>query len=169
MSRRLPSLPVKLSRPGKTLVVATHDLALIRTARQLAGGRVLLRAGGQLPAGAELAAVFAILQETLGLLEAQPFMAEEQTALLELWLEPDLPLDALPLPRLTAVVQGNGLDVRGTRLRFPAEVPGGTFDDHGRWHVPLKEAADRLRDPGWIVLALVAAKWAAVVTRAARA
>ncbi|MEM7642493.1 MAG: ATP-binding cassette domain-containing protein [Pseudomonadota bacterium] len=55
MSQRLLSLLAELNRMGKTVLVATHDLALIRSAKPLVSARVLRLAGGGLQAaGAEL-------------------------------------------------------------------------------------------------------------------
>lgn len=55
MSLRLLQLLVELNRSGKTVLIATHDLNLIRAAKQQVSARVLRIAGGQLQmAGAEL-------------------------------------------------------------------------------------------------------------------
>ena len=55
MSLRLLSLLVELNRMGKTVVIATHDLNLIRQAKQQVQARVLRIAGRRLHlAGADL-------------------------------------------------------------------------------------------------------------------
>jgi len=55
MSQRLLRLLVELNRMGKTVMIATHDLALIRAAKSLVPARVLRIAGGTLQsAGADL-------------------------------------------------------------------------------------------------------------------
>ena len=54
MSKRLLSLLAELNRMGKTVLVATHDLALIRAAKAQVTARVLRLAGGTLSAGTEL-------------------------------------------------------------------------------------------------------------------
>ncbi len=55
MSLRLLQLLVELNRMGKTILVATHDLGLIRAAKQHVSARVLRIAKGQLHlAGADL-------------------------------------------------------------------------------------------------------------------
>lgn len=55
MSLRLLQLLIELNRSGKTVLVATHDLNLIRAAKQQVSARVLRIAGGRLQtAGAEL-------------------------------------------------------------------------------------------------------------------
>jgi len=55
MSQRLLTLLVELNRMGKTVLIATHDLALIRTAKAQVATRVLRIAGGGVQlAGADL-------------------------------------------------------------------------------------------------------------------
>ncbi|MEM8822004.1 MAG: ATP-binding cassette domain-containing protein [Pseudomonadota bacterium] len=55
MSQRLLSLLAELNLMGKTVLVATHDLALIRASKPTVSARVLRLAGGSLQtAGAEL-------------------------------------------------------------------------------------------------------------------
>ena len=55
MSLRLLMLLIELNRMGKTILIATHDLALIRAAKKHVSARVLRIAGRTLhAAGAEL-------------------------------------------------------------------------------------------------------------------
>ena len=55
MSQRLLTLLVELNRMGKAVLIATHDLNLIRTAKNHVSARVLRLTGGRLQqAGAEL-------------------------------------------------------------------------------------------------------------------
>ncbi|WP_114964595.1 cell division ATP-binding protein FtsE [Alkalilacustris brevis] len=55
MSLRLLTLLVELNRMGKTVLIATHDLALIRTAKAQVPARVLRISGGNVQlAGADL-------------------------------------------------------------------------------------------------------------------
>lgn len=55
MSQRLLTLLIELNRMGKTILIATHDLNLIRAAKSQISARVLRLRGGQLQqAGAEL-------------------------------------------------------------------------------------------------------------------
>ena len=55
MSVRLMQLLIELNRSGKTVLVATHDLNLIRAAKAQVAARVLRIANGTLQlAGAEL-------------------------------------------------------------------------------------------------------------------
>jgi cell division transport system ATP-binding protein len=50
MSQRLLRLLVELNRMGKTVMIATHDLMLIRAAKSLVNARNLRIAGGTLQA-----------------------------------------------------------------------------------------------------------------------
>ena len=119
---------------------------------------------------AQAAAVLAILGTTPGVAEARLLDPAEQASLLEPWLGPGLPLDALPLPRLIEVIEDDdGFDAEGLRLRLAAEAPGAVLDDHTRWREPLVEAAGRLRTLGWTALLLIAGVLAAMVTLAAQA
>lgn len=55
MSQRLLSLLVELNRMGKTILIATHDLAMIRSVKSDVNARTLrLKAGQLVQAGAEL-------------------------------------------------------------------------------------------------------------------
>lgn len=55
MSQRLLQLLVELNRMGKTVLIATHDIALIRSAKMLVQSRILRIAGGTVQvAGADL-------------------------------------------------------------------------------------------------------------------
>ncbi|WP_298435111.1 ABC transporter permease [uncultured Jannaschia sp.] len=120
-------------------------------------------------ADAQVDAVMAILVTTPGVASARVLTEDEQAALLEPWLGPDLPLDRLPLPRLVELVGTDALDREGLRLRLAAEVPGAALDDHTRWRRPLVTAAERLRLLGWTSLALIGGTMAAMVTLAAQA
>ncbi|MEM6943854.1 MAG: ATP-binding cassette domain-containing protein [Pseudomonadota bacterium] len=51
MGMRILRLFVELNRLGKTVLIATHDLGLIRSARKLAATRILRLADGQLTTG----------------------------------------------------------------------------------------------------------------------
>ncbi len=119
---------------------------------------------------AQTAAVVAILQTTPGVRAARALTDAEQTALLEPWFGPDLPLDTLPVPQLIEVIEdADGFDPQGLRLRLQAEAPGAVLDDHTRWRRPLVEAANRLRTLGIMSLLLIAATTGAMITLAANA
>lgn len=118
----------------------------------------------------QTAAVLKILETTPGVARARALSDDEQRALLEPWFGPDVPVDALPIPRLIEVVEDReGFDSDGLRLRLTAEAPGATLDDHTRWRQPLIKAANRLRFFGWMSLLLIAASVGAIITLAANA
>lgn len=115
-------------------------------------------------------AVLAVLATTPGVAEARAMTAEEQRLLLAPWFGPDLPLDALPMPRLIEVSEGEpGYDREGLRQRLAAEAPGAVLDDHTRWREPLAEAASRLRLLGLLSIGLILAAMGAMITLAANA
>lgn len=158
-------------------------LAVFALAMSLAAGRLADRWGSELalsstirisaPAGQlaqQTEAVLNILNTTRGVASARAMTDEEQQALLEPWFGPDVPVEALPIPRLIDVVEtAEGFDAAGLRLRLAAEAPGAVLDDHTRWRRPLVRAADRLRGLGWISMGLIAAATAAMITLAANA
>lgn len=115
-------------------------------------------------------AVLAVLRTTPGIAEARALTDEEQKALLAPWFGPDLPLDALPLPRLVEVTEApEGYDAEGLRQRLMAEAPGAVLDDHTRWRRPLAMAAARLNLLGGLSILLIGAAMAAMITLAANA
>ena len=119
---------------------------------------------------AQTKAVLDILATTTGVASARALSDEEQRALLEPWFGPDLPLDALPLPRLIEITEGDpGYDGEGLRQRLAAEAPGAVLDDHTRWRRPLAVAASRLRLLGILSIALIGTATAAMITLAASA
>lgn len=113
-------------------------------------------------------AVLALLQTTPGISAARAIEADEQKKLLEPWFGPNLPVDALPLPRLIELTEASdGYDAEGLRQRLAAEAPGAVLDDHTRWRRPLAIAAERLRLLGLLSLVLIGAATAAMITLAA--
>lgn len=117
---------------------------------------------------AQMAAALRALEQTPGVADARALSDEEQRALLAPWFGPDLPLDALPLPRLIEFREvPPGLDAAGLRLRLQAEAPGAVLDDHARWRAPLVAAAERLRLLSMISLGLMGVVVAVLVTLAA--
>ena len=118
----------------------------------------------------QTALVLEVLRTTPGIESARELGAEEQAALLEVWLGPDLPLDTLPLPRLIEVTEtAAGPDRQGLRLRLSAEAPGAVYDDHTRWRAPLVDASARMQMLANLSLLLIAGVVAAIVTLAASA
>lgn len=115
-------------------------------------------------------AVLDLLATTPGVAEARALSEQEQRALLEPWFGPDLPVDALPIPRLIEMREtGDGYDAEGLRQRLAAEAPGAVLDDHTRWRRPLASAAGRLRLLGIASILLIGGTMAAMITLAANA
>lgn len=118
----------------------------------------------------QTAIVLEVLRTTPGIAEAREMTDDEQAGLLEAWLGPDLPLDALPLPRLIDVTETrDGPDRQGLRLRLSAEAPGAVYDDHTRWRRPLAEGAARLRQLANLSLVLIGSVMAAIIMLASSA
>lgn len=118
----------------------------------------------------QVAAVVALLSTTPGVASSRVLDSAEQRALLEPWFGPDLPVDALPLPRLIELTEASpGYDGEGLRLRLAAEAPGAVLDDHTRWRRPMATAAERLRLLGALSLLLITGSTAAMITLAANA
>ncbi len=119
---------------------------------------------------AQVAAVLGVLKTTPGVASDRVLGNDEMKDLLKPWFGPDLPVDALPLPKLIAVTETNsGVDSEGLRLRLQAEAPGAVFDDHTRWRRPLVAAAERLRLLGLMSLLLIFGAMAGMITLAAQA
>ncbi|MGB8815574.1 MAG: cell division protein FtsX [Paracoccaceae bacterium] len=115
-------------------------------------------------------AVLDLLATTPGIAAARALSDEEQLALLEPWFGPDLPVDALPIPRLIEITEdAAGYDGEGLRQRLSAEAPGAVLDDHTRWRRPLAVAASRLRLLGYVSIILILGTMAAMITLAANA
>lgn len=158
-------------------------LAVFALALSLASGRLADRWAGALAGTATIrisapqdqidlqqTAVLALLSTTPGIQTARAIGTDEQTKMLEPWFGPDLPLDALPLPRLIELTEApEGYDSEGLRQRLAAEAPGAVLDDHTRWRRPLAIAAERLRLLGVLSLALIAGATGAMITLAANA
>ena len=119
---------------------------------------------------AQTEAVLRVLRTTPGVAKARQLDDAEQRALLEPWFGPDLPIDALPVPRLIEITEeAPGFDADGLRLRLRGEAPGAVLDDHTRWRQPLVEAAQRLRILAGASIALIGGAMAAMITLAANA
>lgn len=158
-------------------------LAVFALALSLATGRLADRWGDELARSstlrisapsdqmaAQTEVALNVLKTTKGVASARALNEDEQSALLEPWFGPDLPVDSLPIPQLIEVIEDEtGIDADGLRLRLAAEVPGAVLDDHTRWRRPLIQAANRLRLLGWVSLVLIGAATAAMITLAANA
>nr|CAA9438427.1 MAG: Assymetric_cell_division_FstX [uncultured Rubellimicrobium sp.] len=158
-------------------------LAVFALALSLASGRLAEVWGSELAqsatlrittegedGAAQVQTALRLLEQTPGVASARALTDEENRALLEPWLGPDLPVEALPIPRLVEVaLEEEGFDAAGLRARLEAELPGAVLDDHTLWRAPLVEAAGRLRALGWLALLLIAGSTAAMITLAAQA
>lgn len=114
--------------------------------------------------------VLDVLTTTPGVESARALTDEEQRKLLEPWFGPDLPVEALPIPRLIELTEASdGYDAEGLRQRLAAEAPGAVLDDHTRWRRPLASAAGRLRLLGIMSIVLIGGAMAAMITLAANA
>jgi len=114
--------------------------------------------------------VMEALKTTPGIAEAKLLPDEEVEKLLEPWFGPDVPVEALPVPRLIEITEAaEGFDAAALRLRLQGEAPGAVLDDHTRWRQPLVSAANRLRVLGLVSLLLIAAASGAMITLAAKA
>jgi cell division transport system permease protein len=135
---------------------------------ELAGTATIRVSAPEGQVDAQVAAALRALGQTPGVADPRALTDDEQRALLAPWFGPDLPVDALPLPRLIEFREvAPGFDAEGLRLRLAAEAPGAVLDDHTRWRAPLIAAADRLRTLAVISLALMGVVVAALVTLAA--
>lgn len=117
---------------------------------------------------AQTTAALEVLRTTPGVASARVLDLEEQRALLAPWFGPDLPVEALALPRLIEIVEGPpGIDAVGLRLRLAGEAPGAVLDDHSRWRAPMVQAAGALRRLALVAVALAGVATAAMVALAA--
>ena len=116
----------------------------------------------------ETAAVEAALKTTPGVQSVRALTSDEVAALLAPWFGPDVPIDALPVPRLIEVHTGSDFDAEALRLRLAGEAPAAVLDDHTQWRRPLVSAAGRLRALGWLSLLLIGGAGAAIVSLAAQ-
>lgn len=117
----------------------------------------------------ETAKVMAILDQTPGIADARMLPEDEVEDLLTPWFGPDVPVEALPVPRLVEIREdGDSFDAEGLRMRLEAEVPNAVLDDHTRWRQPLVTAANRLKLLGVISLGLIAAAGTAMMILAAQ-
>lgn len=116
-------------------------------------------------------AALQILRVAPGAGDPHLLAADEVADLLTPWFGPDVPVDALPVPRLIElpIADPVAFDADGLRLRLEGEVPSAVLDDHTEWRRPLVSAAHRLQVLGIFSLMLIAAASAAMITLAAKA
>ncbi len=151
------------------LALAASELAE-RWEAELAGVATIRISAPADQVEAQAEAVLTALSQTPGIAAARRVGNDEQRALLAPWFGSDLPLEALALPVLIEVTEtAGGPDIEGLRQRLAAEAPGAVYDTHGRWRVPLIQAANRLRQLGNIALALIAGVTSITIALAASA
>lgn len=119
---------------------------------------------------AQARAALNVLRTTPGVRSVRMVEVDEQRALLEPWLGPEIALDGLPLPLLIDVgLDPAEFDRESLELRLAAEAPGAEFDDHSAWRGPLVVTAERLRIFALACLGLLAVCFAAALGLAAHA
>lgn len=117
---------------------------------------------------AQTATVLEVLRTTPGIASTRVLEPDEQRSLLEPWFGPDLPVEALTLPRLIEIIEApEGFDPVSLRMRLAAEAPGAVLDDHSRWRRPLMQAAGALRVLAVVSITLIAGALAAMIALAA--
>jgi cell division transport system permease protein len=116
----------------------------------------------QLPAetsNARLETVLAVLRQTAGIESVHLLEPAETARLLEPWLGPAVPLDALPVPRLIDLRTDptRGIDVAALRTQLAAVVPDARLDDQLPWPKGMRAAARRIEGilVGGIAVALL--------------
>jgi cell division transport system permease protein len=151
------------------LAFAAGDVAA-RWEAELAGTATIRISAPADQREAQVEAVLRALSQTPGIATTRMIDEAEQMELLAPWFGRDVPLGALRLPVLIEVTEdGEGPDPEGLRQRLAAEAPGAVYDNHGRWRMPLIEAADRLRTIAVTALVLIAGVMATTIALAASA
>ncbi len=155
--------------------LAVFALALALTANrlsqnweaELAGTRTVRISAPSGQAAAQAEAALRVLEQAPGIAGPRILSDTEQADLLAPWFGSDLPIEALPMPRLIEFREvAPGYDATGLRLRLEAEAPGAVLDDHARWRRPLVEAAERIRLLGFLSVAMIGLVVAALITLA---
>ena len=122
------------------------------------------------------------VKKALALLEASPQVmaavaipADKVAALLEPWIGTSTLSDSLklPIPRLIDVtlapsINGKAPDTISLGARLAAEIPGATFDDHGRWLDRLLSLARAIEIIAFAVVGLISLAAIATIVFATR-
>ena len=103
----------------------------------------------QVPAetsNARLETVLAVLRQTKGIASARPLEPAETARLLEPWLGPKVPIDALPVPRLIdlRLDPAGGPDLAALQHQIASVVPEARLDDRREWLGGVRSAATRV-------------------------
>lgn len=120
---------------------------------------------------AETDAVISVLHGTRGIMRVKVISDAETRALVEPWLGSAALVKELPLPRLVdaTFLPGAEVDVSVLGRRLRQAAPDALLDDHARWILRLRHAADAVIWTSWCILGLIAIATAAAVTFATRA
>ncbi|MHA3913456.1 cell division protein FtsX [Halovulum sp. GXIMD14793] len=125
----------------------------------------------ELPAAndTDLAKLLTVLDTTPGVTNVQEIGPARQRALLEPWLGPDFPVEALSLPRLVELRTDASFDAESLRLRLEGELPRAVFVPRSDLQDKVAGAAGRLGWIGWLALVITAFVMASIITLAASA
>jgi cell division transport system permease protein len=154
--------------------LAVMALVLALTAQRVAGQwtDALASVSTVELAGADdagVARLITVLETTPGVTRVVEVDADRQRALLEPWLGPDFPTEALGLPRLVELHTTAEFDPETLALRLQGELPEAVFVPRSELQESVAAAAARLRWIGWVALVLTGLVTAAIITLAATA
>lgn len=121
------------------------------------------------PTDADIAKLQSVLDTTTGITATQAIGPARQRALLEPWLGPDFPVEALSLPHLVEFRTDADFDPESLRLRLEGELPRTVFVPRSDMQDKVAGAAGRLGWIGWLALVITALVMAAIITLAATA
>jgi cell division transport system permease protein len=126
---------------------------------------------GEAPPENEVDAAVQVLKATPGVAYAGALSSAENLALVEPWLGRDAVVAVLPFPRLIDVRLAPGAtpDMMTLEKRLKDAAPHAVLDDHRRWIVRLKAAANTVVLSALAILVLIAVGTAATVAFATRA
>jgi cell division transport system permease protein len=122
------ALMVYLAALGGVGLIALDDT--LRASEQVLATTLTLQVPAE-TSNARLETVLALLRQTAGIESVHLLEPAETARLLEPWLGPAVPLDALPVPRLIDLRTGptREIDVAALRTHLAAVVPDARLDD----------------------------------------
>ena len=150
------ALMVYLAALGGVGLIALDDT--LRASEQVLATTLTLQVPAE-TSNARLETVLAVLRQTAGIESVHLLEPAETARLLEPWLGPAVPLDALPVPRLIDLRTDptRGIDVAALRTQLAAVVPDARLDDQLPWPKGMRAAARRIEGilVGGIAVALL--------------